>query len=351
MKTTLKRRATHLSGCSILAQSRRISLRHEISKGQPSSCSLAAYSSSSNPNRAPAAPAPATTPLAFEPFFNTDTSVTKQLFRTLPPLTVLPTPLPEDASSPIDSLYFPRSQSQEAINIIDACLYNCHDVRRAQTLLHSIRQSIRSNQDVPSLDVSIYNKFILAYIEMASDRQPEKREDWIKEAWDLYHHCINDGVGPDAATYAWMLVLLARLVLSYLGLHQISDMEVMLRFSSSILAIYPNTHSLTFESVLSQAHAKHVPIPDILLRIQSQFDSLAEREIILTRVGQWAVQEGVSSVLKDLGAFQEAGSAAEDPVAAFPVVRPVVKPDPELLGACELIFFFVLSVIDTCQTI
>ncbi len=334
MRTTLNKHAA-LSGRSILAQSRYTGLRHKAANTQPENCSRAAYSTSSNPNRAPAAAAPATNLDVSEPFFNAGTSVTKQLFRALPPLTVLPTPLPEDASSPIDSLYFPRSQSQEAINIIDACLYNCHDVRRAQTLLHSLRQNIRSNKDAPPLDVSIYNKFILAYIEMASDLQPEKREEWIKEAWDLYHHCINDGVGPDVGTYAWMLVILARLVLSHMGSHHMSDIIIILRFSSSILAVDPNTHSLTFEGVLSQANAKHVAIPEIFLRIQSQFDSKVERDIILTRVGQWAVQEGVSSVLKDLGAFQEAGSAAEDPVAAFPAVRPVVKPDPELLGVCE----------------
>ncbi|KAF8335860.1 uncharacterized protein EI90DRAFT_2992928 [Cantharellus anzutake] len=317
MRATFKKRGASLSRTSIPACRRCVGPRHGLSGTRSPNSSLAPYSTTSNPNRSPAvvtaSVSPANIPI-FGPFSKSDAPVTNQLFRTLPPLTVLPTPLPEDANSPIDGLYFPRSQFQETMNIIDACLYNCHDVRRAQALLHGMRQGVRTNPDAPSIDVSVYNKFISAYIRMASDHQPEKREDWIKEAWDLYHHCINDGVAPDATTYAFVLVMLAR-------------------FSPSILAVEPNTHSLTFEDILSQANAKHVAISDILLHIQSQFESQAEKDIILTRMGQWAVQEGVhSSVLKDLNSFKEAGNVTEDPVAAFPHVRPVVKPDPELLG-------------------
>jgi DNA-directed RNA polymerase, mitochondrial len=123
-------------------------------------------------------------------------------------MTMLPTPLPLDVHSTVDSFWFPRSAAQEAQNVIDACLYNCYDVPRAQSVFETIRENM-DDTDV-FFDISLYNSFLRAYIEMASEHDVDNRGKWVGDAWRLFDQCSADGVEPDADTYASMLLILVR---------------------------------------------------------------------------------------------------------------------------------------------
>lgn len=121
------------------------------------------------------------------------------------PYTILPTPLPDDRASSLNSFYFTDSPTQDQLAVMDACLHNLYDVPRAKQVFHQLRAS-KSGE--PLLESRIYNSFLEAYIGMACIKEPEDRSLWVEEAYQLYDIMEKgiEKVHPTASTYALMLL-------------------------------------------------------------------------------------------------------------------------------------------------
>lgn len=121
------------------------------------------------------------------------------------PLTIIPIPLPDDvtSSTPLHDYFFPDTRSQDLIAIMDTCLNDCYDVPRARDIFESTRK--RNKKVKYLLNTQTYNKFLLAYTEMAS-RHEQHREEWLREAWLLFTKMENneERVIPNAETYIIM---------------------------------------------------------------------------------------------------------------------------------------------------
>jgi hypothetical protein len=110
---------------------------------------------------------------------------------------------------------------------------------------------------------------------------------------------------------------------------------------TATLAVPPTVHSLTFSELLSKAIGMSMSMADIMNRLVVQYDISTERSTIVKLAQQWAVQEGHHGViLAELGQYIEEAEK-DDPIADFPPVRPVAKPDPEYLGVCSINFLNV----------
>jgi DNA-directed RNA polymerase, mitochondrial len=125
------------------------------------------------------------------------------------PYTLLPTPAPSDASSPLRELVFPGTPVQDSLSVIDACLHNCFDVKRAQYVFDMLRSS-------PSADAvlhpRVYNLLLEAYLSMAqADPVPGEISDdpgvWLTRSWQLFSDMDNgkEKAEPSAGTFAIML--------------------------------------------------------------------------------------------------------------------------------------------------
>ena len=126
------------------------------------------------------------------------------------PLTIIPTPLPDDSSSnQLNDFFFPDSRSQDLLAIIDTCLNECYDVPRARDVLESMRIQGRGEF---LLKVSLFNKFLQAYGTMAARHEQHKNE-WIQEAWLLFNRMEagDENAVPNAETYSIMALLWKRL--------------------------------------------------------------------------------------------------------------------------------------------
>lgn len=124
------------------------------------------------------------------------------------PYTILPTPVPSDIQDTLNDLVFTSTPVQESLSVIDACLYNCFDVKRAQYVFNVLRQSPSGNA---VLEARVYNLFLEAYLDMATAEvqqgdmgEPVK---WLRESWSLFDSMENgqEKAIPNAATYAIML--------------------------------------------------------------------------------------------------------------------------------------------------
>lgn len=118
--------------------------------------------------------------------------------------TILPTPLPDDRASSLNSFYFTDSPTQDQFAVMDACLHNLYDVPRAKQVFQQLRFS-KSGESL--LESRIYNSFLEAYIDMAYTKEPEDRTSWVEEACQLYDIMEKgiEKVHPTSSTYAIML--------------------------------------------------------------------------------------------------------------------------------------------------
>ncbi|KAG2159045.1 uncharacterized protein EDB93DRAFT_1053847, partial [Suillus bovinus] len=57
------------------------------------------------------------------------------------PYTILPTPLPDDRASALNSFYFTDSPTQDQLAVMDACLHNLYDVPRAKQIFEQLRST------------------------------------------------------------------------------------------------------------------------------------------------------------------------------------------------------------------
>lgn len=123
------------------------------------------------------------------------------------PLTIVPIPLPDDATSstPLHDYFFPDTRSQDLVAIMDTCLNDCYDVPRARDIFEATR---KRNKVKYLLNTQTYNKFLLAYSEMAL-RHEQHRDDWLREAWLLFTKMESgeERVVPNAESYVIMTLL------------------------------------------------------------------------------------------------------------------------------------------------
>jgi DNA-directed RNA polymerase len=125
--------------------------------------------------------------------------------------TMLPTPLPDDKSSPLNDFHFPDSPTQDLVAVIDACLHNLYDVPRAKLIFEKMRED---KPGEPLLDVRVYNSILEAYIGMATTKAKADGSYWAQNAWTLFA-VMEQGkekVIPNASTYATMLIAWIRYV-------------------------------------------------------------------------------------------------------------------------------------------
>ncbi|KAI0716234.1 hypothetical protein C8Q76DRAFT_567355, partial [Earliella scabrosa] len=120
------------------------------------------------------------------------------------PYVILPPPLPDDAAPANGDIFFTDSPTTDKVAIMDACLHGLHDVPRAKHFFELLRETHRGD---PILEPRIYNLFLEAYLEMATNREEMNRANWIEDAWALYNDMESgrDKVQPTANTYAIML--------------------------------------------------------------------------------------------------------------------------------------------------
>lgn len=126
------------------------------------------------------------------------------------PLTIIPTPLPDDSSSnELNNFFFPDSRSQDLLAIIDTCLNECYDIPRARDVFESMRIQGRGEY---LLKIPLFNKFLLAYGAMAAKHE-QHRDQWIQEAWLLFNRMEagDEKAVPNAETYSIMALLWKRL--------------------------------------------------------------------------------------------------------------------------------------------
>ena len=135
----------------------------------------------------------------------------QDFLRSQMPYTILPTPLPDDVTTTYDNMYYPDSETQDMLAVIDACLFNCYDVPRAQSVFERLRSKRLGEA---GLEARIYNTFLDAYYQMALNRDVEKAEIWVDEAWSLYQAMEKgvEGVVPNASTYAHIMRFWSRFV-------------------------------------------------------------------------------------------------------------------------------------------
>lgn len=215
------------------------------------------------------------------------------------PYTLLPTPLPDDMTSPLNDFYYPDSPTQDKLAVIDACLHNCYDVPRAKFVFTQLRENRRGD---PILQPRLYNLFIEAYLVMATQKDEKSRSMWLEEAWGLYEAMESgaDNVAPTSGTYAVMLKLWLKT--------SATDLEAMTsstRRSPAELLRCILIRKLSLTTVIS----------DRVLNSE-------EASEIVQHLSRAAAQLGLSHVISELG---QAEAIAADPLENIPEVRPVLQ--------------------------
>lgn len=122
-----------------------------------------------------------------------------------PRYTVLPTPIPNTSPSSKNSTWLTDSATQDALAVMDACLYQQFDVPRAKGIFDRLR---RAGVATHELDARMYNAFLEAYLNMAGNKSGDERLFWLECAWELFRDMEDPQaiVAPSAGTYATMLL-------------------------------------------------------------------------------------------------------------------------------------------------
>ncbi|KIM41949.1 hypothetical protein M413DRAFT_33621, partial [Hebeloma cylindrosporum] len=114
------------------------------------------------------------------------------------PLTILPNPRPSSDSKGSDR-WFTDSKTLDTTAMIDACLHNLHDVRRATELFRRLRFQVGTT----ALETPLYNAFLEAYLAMAN-KDEYSQQLWFNELWSLYEvmEKEREEVVPNPKTYS-----------------------------------------------------------------------------------------------------------------------------------------------------
>ena len=123
------------------------------------------------------------------------------------PHTILPSPRPDGKSSNdntgADNFWFVDTPTQDSLGIMNACLNDLHDVKRAKMVFDLMRDKIGGN---PMLETRVYNSMLEAFVKMAHKESNDWRY-WIDSAWELYGNMESgkESAKPNEGTYAVML--------------------------------------------------------------------------------------------------------------------------------------------------
>ncbi|KAJ7206038.1 DNA/RNA polymerase [Mycena pura] len=195
---------------------------------------------------------------------------------------ILPTPLPQEHTSPENDYWYSDSTTQEMMAVIDACLHNLYDVPRAKGIFDRLR-----SQNSAALETRVVNAMLEAYLKMASQSDPDY---WTEAVWELFD-AAND---PTASTFAIILLAIHR---------------------------FPDYAPRTFTAILSDLVRADIPITGVIS--DRVFTSDEEAAEIAARLSRSAIDLNLPTVVAELG---EAHSlAVDDTEEAVPEVRPVVK--------------------------
>ncbi|KAG1790147.1 DNA/RNA polymerase, partial [Suillus variegatus] len=219
------------------------------------------------------------------------------------PYTILPTPLPDDRASALNSFYFTDSPTQDQLAVMDACLHNLYDVPRAKQIFEQLRTT-KSHE--PLLESRIYNSFLEAYIHMAFVKEPEDRTLWVEDACHLYDLMEKgtDRVHPTASTYAIML-------LAWRRFNPESDTPVH-------LSDLPNPTTL-LSNLIERDISPTAVVADRVLA------SSEEASEIIKLLSKSAVDLNHPRILAELGQAEFLGSHVPDPLEGVPEVKPVLR--------------------------
>jgi DNA-directed RNA polymerase len=107
------------------------------------------------------------------------------------PLTLLPTPMPEDM--PQNEQIFPSSKKQQSLAVIAACLRDLYDVPRAEEIFHRLREEADTGASVMTIDT--YNAMLLAYAQLQAEgtqlAEPVRAQ-WAEKLWNLWQVLIEE---------------------------------------------------------------------------------------------------------------------------------------------------------------
>lgn len=213
-------------------------------------------------------------------------------------------PLP-NASLPLTyeepETWYTDTQTQDLLAVINACLHNLYDVQRAKSIFDRMRE--RPNH--PGLDTRVYNAFINSYIGMATTKDPNNREYWVENAWELYEAMKRDGaerIAPNAGTYAALFVAWVRF-----NPDSATPVETDLATRPNVLLTTLVNRGLSVETVV--AH----PFVD-------SDEEAAQLVRMLTKV---AYENGMSKTVADLTTVKSVGTSFPDTLEDVPDVRPV----------------------------
>ncbi|KAJ8503283.1 hypothetical protein ONZ45_g10994 [Pleurotus djamor] len=215
-------------------------------------------------------------------------------------LTVLPTPLPKNASSPANDVWFTDSSTQELVAVIDACLHNLYDVPRAKQIFERLMK-----QAAHVIEPRLFNNILQAYIGMASGQDGDNREYWLEEAWKLYQSMESstlEKIAPSASTYALMLL-------------------AWLRFNPDSADPVKCASAQTPLTLLSNLIERDVDVPSVVS--DRVFESDEEAAGVIKLLSKAAVDLNLSKVVSELGQTESIGTMFQDPLEGVPQVRPV----------------------------
>lgn len=219
------------------------------------------------------------------------------------PYTILPAPLPKDRSSEVNDYWFPDSQTQDLVGVMDACLHNLYDVPRAK----SIFDRLRTNSGHPILDSRIYNALLEAYVNMATAKESQNREFWVENAWLLYNdmEARHDKIVPNSTTYAIMLIA-----------HH--------RFGPYSENPVSTVDSLSVSQLLTRITDRQVSISGVVA--DRVFTSSEEAASVIRLLSKTAVKLNKPEIVQELGEAEAMGSQFHpDILDNVPEVNPVLK--------------------------
>ena len=222
------------------------------------------------------------------------------------PYVILPPPLPDDASPANGDIFFTDSPTTDKVAIMDACLHGLHDVPRAKHFFELLRETHRGD---PILEPRIYNLFLEAYLEMATNREEMNRANWIEDAWALYNDMESgrDKVQPTANTYAIML-------------------QAWLRFNPDSPTPVLISGAKVHDPVDLLRNIIYREISPSLVVSDRSFTNSDEATEAIKALSRAAVTMGLSTVVSELGLVESLGKQLEDPLADVPEVVPVTRP-------------------------
>ncbi|KAJ7088569.1 DNA/RNA polymerase [Mycena crocata] len=195
--------------------------------------------------------------------------------------TVLPTPLPQNVTSPENDYWFSNSATQELLAVMDACLYDLYDVPRAKGIFDRLR-----TQGSGVLEIRVVNAMLEAYVKMAGRSEPEY---WVEAVWELFDATTS----PSASTYAIILLAIHR---------------------------FPEYAAQSYASVLTSVLNNKIPIQRLVSdRVFTDDDEASE---IIKELSSTAVTIDVPSVVVELGEAEALAIEELDPV---PEAHPVKK--------------------------